>query len=109
MSILTISNKTADLRRKVKTDDSRGGWTEVYSTFATVRGRIQPKRGMEFLSRDRKVWSVTHVFYAVWSSAAASLVPPDRLRIEGTEYDVLAVRDIDKMKRLVTVDMKEVR
>lgn len=58
--------RSGDLRHMVtvesmtRTSDGMGGWTEAWTTVATVRAAIWPKRMVEQVETEKKTATITH-------------------------------------------------
>lgn len=82
---------TVYIQRLTHVSDSAGGWSEVWQTVATTKGRIAPsQRGGENVQGG----AVTaYGEYIVTLPHDTELQQKDRLQISGTQYAVNAIME----------------
>lgn len=82
---------TVYIQRLARTSDGAGGWTEVWQTVATTKGRIAPsQRGGEAVQGGA---ITAYGEYIVTLPHDTELLQDDRLQISGTQYEVKAILD----------------
>lgn len=81
---------TVYIQRLARTSDGAGGWTEVWQTIATTKGRIAPsqKQAGETLQGGAMT---AYGEYIVTLPHDTELQQDDRLQISGTQYEVKAI------------------
>lgn len=75
--------------RAARTSDGQGGWTEAFTLFSTVEGRLSPLSGAEVIAAD-KLRGVVSLRFS--TDAATDIREGDQVRIDGRTVEVQAVR-----------------
>jgi SPP1 family predicted phage head-tail adaptor len=87
---------TITLQALTVSQDSYGGATEAWTTFATVRASVEPLQGREFFASQQVQAEVTTRFRIRY---LAGVKPTMRVVFEGRTFDVQAVLDPNEMHR----------
>lgn len=106
-----LYNKAATIERLLGTDDAHGqidvsanaNWSSYLRTWCAVIS----KGGTEFWKVQQTNATVTHVWYATWSSVLASATPDMRLICEGNTYEIVSVIDIDLAHKEVEIQTRQ--
>jgi len=96
--------KTVVIERPAQVSDGAGGYTETWSTLATVDGGIVAMSGMERMASDRieatSKWRLLIPYQA-------GLLESDRVVIDGRNYNVSFVNDVQKKGTWHMLDLGE--
>lgn len=107
MSITDFFNSVVNIERAAYTTDDMGNDTVEWERVVTnLAGCIQPRRGFEIVTHNKRQSEVTHVFYCL--PTALDIQPSDRLVFRSMTYDILDIRDNDYLGRFFTIDLKQV-
>jgi len=78
---------TVYVQRLTRVDDGAGGWSEVWQTVATVKGRVAPRATAR--AEGTLGSAVTPVVeYIVTLPAGTEVYENDRLQIDGVQYEI---------------------
>jgi len=81
---------TVYIQRLTRTGDGAGGWTEVWQTVATTKGRLAPsQRQAGEVVQGGAITAYGE--YIVTLPADTELRQDDRLQIAGTQYEVKSI------------------
>lgn len=92
-----LMSETVYVQRITRTSDSAGGASEVWSTVATVAGRVALASGREQVAANR-LGSVTS--YVVTLPADTEVLHGDQLQVNGVQYQVEVVLPRSKQTAL---------
>ena len=104
-------SKSVTIERLSGTDDAHGqidvskyaNWASYLKTWCAVIS----KGGREFWKVQQTNATVTHVWYATWSSTLALATPDMRLICEGNTYEIVSVIDIDLAHNEVEIQTRQ--
>lgn len=104
MSLASLANQTATVERLTTTTDSWGGPVRAWSAVTTAKCRVQPVTGVDSIVQARPDLRISH---RVYFPGSPDVQAGDRLKVDGLTLYVEVVRDIDRLRRLLTVDCEE--
>lgn len=85
-----LLNNTFTVHRRDRLPDGQGGWTLLWVSVGTVRGRLRPANSNERVVADSEQQQITHVLY---TGAGADVARGDRVSCGDTEVEVLGIRE----------------
>ncbi|MEZ0396830.1 MAG: phage head closure protein [Anaerolineales bacterium] len=86
-----LLTETVYIQRLTRTSDGAGGWSEVWQTVATTKGRIAPsQRGGENVQGGA---ITAYGEYIVTLPHDTELQQDDRLQVNGTQYELEAIME----------------
>jgi len=88
------------VERSVESSDGLGGYTPVWSTFATIFGLIETATGDERLEAGRLEPDETVVVTCHFRS---DLLESDRLDIDGDKFNITRLEDIDRRSKFLRI------
>jgi len=97
--------ETVYVQRLTRVSDAAGGWTEVWQTVATTKGRIATQSGIE---TKRGGAIVTDMSIIVTLPHDTDLRQSDRLQIGGKQYEIESILERSE-KTALRVVVKSVR
>ena len=83
------------------TSSADAGYTQVWSTAATVKGRLRPLSGRERMSADKQTLYADHRLYC----APVAITEKDRVACEGKTFDIVFVKNVMSMNRHLEIDL----
>lgn len=93
------ARKRARFEEKVRTPDGAGGNAVAWSEIATVWAWLAPERGRERLDGGRLESNVGAVLQVRSLSATRSVVPENRVVIDGVVWNVRSITNPDQHDR----------
>ncbi len=94
------------LQRKERASDNQGGWVETYKDIGEIHGRLRPANATERTVASQEQAYITHVFYC---DATEDIRRGDRLKGEGIEVNVIAVRNPSYMNHHLEIDCEVIQ
>ena len=92
------------LKRKKRARGAQGGWTESWSTVATVWGSMSPLSGIELIEAKKQGWEATHMAKIRYY---AGLNPKYRITFDSRDFEIVSVQNLDERKIVLEVMCKE--
>lgn len=92
------------VQQKAETKDSIGGTVEAWSTLATLKAKVEPKRGREFMVGDRVT---ARVFYMVTLRYRSDITTKMRITWEGRTLEIRSVLDKATDKNWLALECEE--
>ncbi len=96
--------RAVDLQQQTRTADGAGGFSEGWTTVATVFARIVPLRADSRLRADQLAETVTHRIVLRWR---AGVVAGMRFASGGRVFDIVTVHDPDETGRYLECRVRE--
>ena len=88
------------VERGTESDDGYGGYSIAWTTYATVFGLVETSGGSEPINAGRLEPSETVVITCHYRS---DLLETDRLIIEGEEYNITRLEDVDRRSKFLRI------
>lgn len=82
--------ETVYIQRLTRTGDDTGGWSEAWSTIATVKGRLSVRRTTQGEAEAGGEMQYAQAF-VITLPAATELQESDRLQMNGVQYVVKSI------------------
>lgn len=97
--------ETVYVQRLTRTADSTGGWSESWTTAATVSGRIAPRMAN---SGENKIGGKVETFgdYLITLPHDTNVQTDDRLQINGEQYQIQSILERSKKTALRLICVK---
>jgi head-tail adaptor len=91
--------ETVYVQSRTRTSDNAGGYTEVFNTVATVKGRIASasQTGNEGIIGGKVTPQAEYIVTLPWNTVVNE---SNRLQISGTQYEVVEVKECSEKTAL---------
>lgn len=95
---------TIEIIEQVRAPDALGGAALTWATKLTTKAKIQPTSGGEAYRYDRLDAVVTH---KIWIRYSPGIVPANRVRFNGRDFQILAILNLDERNRWLELRCEE--